>query len=379
MAYKLLFAAGGTAGHINPALAIADKFKSVFLDTEVLFIGTPDGMEARLVVKAGYPFTGVSLAGLQRSLSPKNFVRNAKAAYWLASSPVKLRRIIKEFAPDVVVGTGGYVSLPVLLAAHRLGIKTVNHESNSLPGLSTKALARTANYILTADEAAVSHISRKEKCIVTGNPLRANITVANRADCLTKLGLPDGITILSFGGSRGAESLSDAVAHLIGEERRIGNINHIHAYGTGREAAFLESLAKYGAVPDPDRTILGEYIYNMYTCYGAADLVIARSGAMTISELKAAGKASVLVPWSGAAENHQYFNAQSLVEKNAAALITDEELTPEKLCEVVLPLIAEREKLAEMGRNAAALMVPDSAGKIVSILLDLINKESPSL
>jgi UDP-N-acetylglucosamine--N-acetylmuramyl-(pentapeptide) pyrophosphoryl-undecaprenol N-acetylglucosamine transferase len=367
---RLLLAAGGTAGHINPALAVADKFREVFPDGAILFLGTPGSMEERLVTKAGYDFTAVRLAGLQRSFKPKDLARNVKAAVYLAKSATVIRGIIKDFHPDFAIGTGGYVSLPVIRAAAKLGIPSFNHESNSLPGLATKALSRYVTKMFVAHEDTIKHLPFPQKCMVTGNPLRGDIPMEDRDSARAKLALPKGLTILSFGGSKGSKPLNEAVCELIGWENTVGGINHIHAFGADHAAEWAALLKEKQIVPNPARTIIGEYIYNMYTCYSAADIIIARSGAMTQSELKAAGRASIQIPWSGAAENHQYYNALTMAQSKAAVMIEDKDLTPQRLLTAVQRLCAQPGKIKDMERAAAGMAAKDAAGLILSAMLD---------
>ncbi len=370
---KAVFAAGGTAGHINPALAIADKMKSLFPDTEILFIGTPNGLEARLVKKAGYEFRGVEMAGFQRSLSVKSIGKNFKGRYYyLISAKKQVKKILKEFKPDIVIGTGGYVTGTVLTQSAALGIKTVTHESNSYPGMATKMLAKKADKVLLATEDAMKYLSSTERCIVTGNPLRSNIEIEERKAARERLGLPEGFTILSFGGSLGANRITEAVAELIAWEQKKGGINHIHSYGGNWRDKFYNSLQESGAVEDKTRHIFKDYIDNMYTCICAADLIICRAGAMTITELTAIGRPAILVPYPNAAENHQYYNALTLSNANAAILIEDKDLTKARLVEEVSDLYDDRERLALMEDNAKKSSQNNAADKIMSEIIDLL-------
>lgn len=373
---KVIFAAGGTAGHINPALAIADKIKQVFPDTEILFIGTPNGMESRLVVKAGYAFRGVEMAGFQRGISARNAFRNVKAAYcYLISAKMAVRKIIKEFKPDLAVGTGGYVTATVIGQAAAMGIKTVTHESNSYPGMATKMLSDKADKVLLAGEDAKKHLKTTDRCVVTGNPLRTNIPIEERDAARKKLGLPEGFTILSFGGSLGANKITESVAALIAWEQKTGGINHIHSYGNKNRDIFMDALKECGVREDKERLDIREYIDNMYTCMCAADLIISRAGAMTITELTEIGRPSILVPFPAAAENHQYYNAMSLVNENAAVLIEDKELTKERLVEEVARLYNDRERLAQMGANAAKMKRSNAADKILAEIIELVGED----
>ncbi len=370
---RVILAAGGTAGHINPALAIADKIKTVFPESEILFVGAPDGMEATLVKKAGYNFRSFKMAGLQRKISVNNLIRNAKAAYYYITARSNAKKLLKEFRPDVVIGTGGYVSAPVLLSAARLGIKTATHESNSLPGVTTKLLSKNVDRVFVVDEAAKNRLPVQENAIVTGNPLRNNIPIEERNEARKRLGLPDGLTILSFGGSLGANKITEAVVELLKWESEVGGINHIHGYGgNGRE--MFDGLMEKEGVKRTDRMILKEYIDNMYTCMCAADIIVSRAGAMTLTELKAIGRASVLIPFPQAAENHQYYNALSMAESGAAILIEDKDLEKTKLRELITELSADIPKIREMEKSAAALGSANAADVIVSRIIDLIGE-----
>ena len=376
---RAIFAAGGTAGHINPALAIADKVKSVFPETEILFVGTPSGMEARLVTKAGYNFTAVEMAGFQRRISVRNIGRNFKAAYcYLISAKMKVRKILKDFKPDVVIGTGGYVTGTVLGQAAAMGIKTVTHESNSYPGMATKMLAKKADKVLLATEDAKKHLNTDERCVVTGNPLRSNIPIEERESARKRLGLPDGFTVLSFGGSLGANRITEAVAELIAWEGKKGGINHIHSYGGKGKELFYDALDSSGAVEDKTRHIFKDYIDNMYTCMCAADLIISRAGAMTVTELTAIGRPAILVPYPNATENHQYYNALTLSNAHAAILIEDKDLTRARLVDEVSKLFADRQRLELMEENAKKSARNKAADVILTELIDLLGEDKMS-
>ena len=376
---RAIFAAGGTAGHINPALAIADKVKSVFPETEILFVGTPSGMEARLVTKAGYNFTAVEMAGFQRRISVRNIGRNFKAAYcYLISAKMKVRKILKDFKPDVVIGTGGYVTGTVLGQAAAMGIKTVTHESNSYPGMATKMLAKKADKVLLATEDAKKHLNTDERCVVTGNPLRSNIPIEERESARKRLGLPDGFTVLSFGGSLGANRITEAVAELIAWEGKKGGINHIHSDGGKGKELFYDALDSSGAVEDKTRHIFKDYIDNMYTCMCAADLIISRAGAMTVTELTAIGRPAILVPYPNATENHQYYNALTLSNAHAAILIEDKDLTRARLVDEVSKLFADRQRLELMEENAKKSARNNAADVILKEIIELLGEDKMS-
>ena len=368
---RVILAAGGTAGHINPALAIADKIKMLFPDAVIKFVGAQGGMEERLVKKAGYDFTSFKMAGLQRKLTPHNIKRNIQAVHYYITAKGDAHKLLKEFAPDVAIGTGGYVCAPVITAAAKMGIKTAVHESNSLPGITTAMLSKHVDKVLVSNEDVISHLSRKDNCVITGNPLRSNIPIEDRSAAREKLGLPEGMTIVSFGGSLGANKISEAVVSMLKWEQECGDINHIHSFGGNGRDMFNGLLKDHGIEPG-ERFRALEYIDNMYTCLCAADLVISRAGAMTLTELKAVGRASILIPFPQAAENHQYYNALTMSRNNAAILIEDKDLTPERLLSEVKALYNDRERLRGMGEAAASLNIPNATDLVVSNILDLV-------
>ena len=369
---NVAFAAGGTGGHINPALAIADKLKEVFPDTNILFIGSPDGLEAKLVKKAGYDFAPVKMAGIQRKLTPHNIKLNFQAVHYYLNAGKCIRKIFDGFSPDLVIGTGGYVTGTVLKTALKCKIKTALHESNSLPGVSTKMLASKADLVMLGTEDAKKHLSECKRCVVTGNPLRNNIPIEEKSAARKRLGLPDCLTILSAGGSQGASRINEAVVHLLAYEQKKGNINHIHGYGKHGKDTFMQSLAENGVDPNNEHFIIREYIDNMYTCMCASDLIITRAGAMTLTELMAIGRASILIPYPYAAENHQYYNALTLQNANAGRIIDDKELTGAVLIDTVTKLADDHELLKLMSENAAKLSKHDAAGVILREITDLM-------
>lgn len=369
---RAIIAAGGTAGHINPALAIADKIMSVFPESQILFIGSPNGMEAKLVKKAGYDFAPMKIAGFQRKLSLTNIKRNVQAAHYYINAKPAAKKIITEFKPDICIGTGGYVCAPVLKVAVKLGIKTVTHESNSYPGITTKMLSDQVDKVLVGSADCIKYLKDEKRCVVTGNPLRNNIPIEEKNAARERLGLVDGFTILSFGGSLGANRINDAVAELIKWEEKVGGINHIHAFGGNGKETFLKKLEDGGVDTKASRLMLKEYIDNMYTCMCAADLIISRAGSMTLTETIAIGRASILVPYPYATENHQYYNAKTLADANAAILIEDKELTGAWLIETVNKLNNNRARLELMSENCARLRTNDAQGEILSQIIDLL-------
>jgi UDP-N-acetylglucosamine--N-acetylmuramyl-(pentapeptide) pyrophosphoryl-undecaprenol N-acetylglucosamine transferase len=283
---------------------------------------------------------------------------------------VASKKIITDFKPDIAVGTGGYVTAPVLRTAAKLGVKTVAHESNSLPGMATKLLARTADKVFVSSPDTLKYLPT---AIITGNPLRSDFkAVESRAAASESLKLSGSMTILSFGGSLGANKITEAVIDLLKWEQD-KDINHIHAYGGNGKSIFDGLLVKNGISPNPSRHLFAEYLHNMYTCMAAADLVICRAGSMSQTELKAFGRASVQIPWSGAAENHQYFNAKTMADAGAAIMIRDDEISAAKLIEVARRLYNDRLQIRLMEEKAREMSTPNAAGLIVSEMLDLLS------
>ena len=373
---RVLIAAGGTAGHINPALAIAAHLKERHPDTEIAFAGRREGMEYGLVEKQGYPFYHIEVQGIQRSLTPHNIMRNIKALWYLSSAGRKSRKILRDFGPDLVIGTGGYVSGPIVLSAAKQGIPTAIHEQNAFPGVTNKILAKQVDLVFAAMPDAVEKLGAPHKTIVTGNPVRPEILRADRDSARKKLGVrPDQICLLSFGGSLGARTINQVTAELAAWHiREKKDFYHIHATGSYGVELFRTLCEERGILGDPHLRV-SEYIDDMATCLAAADLVISRSGAITISELAAAGRASILIPSPNVAENHQYYNALELARPGAAVLIEEKELTGEKLVKTVDRLTKEPSKLEQMGQIAHGCAHLNSLEKISVQLEKLMSQK----
>ena len=361
---KVLIAAGGTAGHINPALAMASVIRTHCPDAEIHFAGRRKGMEYGLVTKAGYAFHPIEVNGIQRRLTPKNVARNVVALYHLALSAPRANAILKEVQPDLVIGAGGYVSGPIVQAAARKGILTAIHEQNAFPGVTNKILAKSVDVVFAAMPDAVERLGAADKTVVVGNPVRAEIYTQDRTSARQALGLSaDRIMILSFGGSLGAQRVNEVVADLAQWELEQKNFYHIHATGSIEKDDFAKLSAQKKIDGDP-RFVIREYIDDMPRLLAAADLVISRAGALTLAEIAAMGRASVLIPSPNVAENHQYHNAMQLQKLGAAVVVEEKNLTGEKLIEIVDGLTRDPAKLMEMGVKAKALSQPDSLEKI---------------
>ena len=367
---KVLFAGGGTAGHINPALAIADYIKTRHPDAQISYIGTAEKLEAKLVPAKGYDFYTIKVAGFRRSLSPKAILHNISAVKLAATSMMSAKKIIKKINPDIVIGTGGYVSGPVLKAAQKLGLKTAIHEQNAFPGVTTKMLAPNADKVMLAMGEAKKYLKLNKEPVVTGNPIRSELLSIDRKTARQKLGLGEKPLILSFGGSLGARRINEAISDVIKWHNGTNKFYHIH--GTGK-VGYEDMLANLNGTELCDDIKIREYIDDMDVCMAAADLVICRAGAITLGELQACGKPSILIPSPYVAENHQYHNALTLKKDGAAELIEEKDLTGQSLINMVDSLFADSDKLCKMATAAKENAIVDTNERIYKIIMELLS------
>lgn len=368
----ILFAGGGTAGHINPALAIAAHIKSRHPDAKISFIGTPNRLEARLVPEAGYDFYTIEVEGFQRSLSPKNIKRNISAAYKAVKSSGNAKKLLKKLQPDVVVGTGGYVSGPVLREAAKLGLKTAIHEQNAYPGITNKMLANKVDKVMLAMPDAKERLGMKGEPVITGNPVRESVMNMDKAAARAALGLDGRPMILSFGGSLGARIINETAADVLAWHWESGKYYHYHGAGKAGYEAMKKLLDEKGVDLSRASTVrFSEYISDMDLCMAAADLVICRAGAITLSELQIQGKAAILIPSPYVAENHQFHNAMTLKNMGAAEVIEEKELTGEKLVGEVKRLLEDPDTLRTMGEKAKASAITDVHARIYDVIMEL--------
>lgn len=371
---KYLISCGGTGGHINPGLAIAGIIAEHDKEAEFLFVGTPDGMEATLVPAAGYRMEFVESAGFQRSFSPENVKRNLKAVHYLAHAGGHARKIVREFQPCLAIGTGGYASGPVIRAAQQCGIPTAVHEQNAFPGVTNKLLARKAKAVMVTFAEAEQYFPKGTNVVMTGLPVRGSMTKVNREQARRQLGFRDGMLIVSFGGSQGAKCLNDMMPELMQWHLESDmEINHIHAYGKHGRDTMPDALKERG-IADDKRLRVTEYIHDMDICLAAADLVISRAGASTLSELEAVGRASVLIPYPAAAENHQYYNAMVLGKAGAAVVIEQKDLTLDGMKQHITELYHDPEKRLAMHQRAGALFLTDTNDRIWKVIEEIRQK-----
>lgn len=365
---RVLFTGGGTAGHINPALAVAGYLREQEPDTKILYVGNRGGMEERLVPRAGYEMAFITISGFQRRLSFKNLMKNLRTVERIFTATAETKRIIKDFAPDVCVGTGGYVSGPVIREAAKLGVPSVIHESNAYPGVTTKLLSKQVHTVLLAVPDAKKYFDESVRTVITGNPVRGEVLRMDREQARKELGLDSRPLVLSFGVSLGAAMLNRAAAYMLAESAKSGKYQHIHGYGQN-DPMFLEELSEYGLdLPKNPQIRVLDYIHNMPTCLAAADLVISRAGAMTLSEIEAKGKASILIPSPNVAENHQFHNAMALVKRGAGEIIEEKDLTGEALWKKVEKILSDPERLKSLGENAQKMDILDANNRIYKVI-----------
>ena len=368
---KILFAAGGTGGHINPSLAVAGYIREHYPDAKILFAGTPNKMEATLVPAAGFDFTPIELSGFQRDMSLQGIKDNIVTVKKLLKALPRAKQIVKDFEPDVAIGFGGYVSGPVIRAAAKLGVPTAVHEQNAFPGVTNKMLAKKVDRVMITTPAAQDYFKAKHPTVVTGLPVRGEMLRADRDLSRAELGVDGRPLILSMGGSLGAKAINDAVKHMILSRYKDKNCYYLHATGSNG-AGMIDELSKEIDLKENSHIMLREYINDMDRCMSAADLVICRAGASTISELQVMGKPSILIPYPYAAENHQYYNAKDLADNNAAILIEEKDLDGEKLTAIVDLLISNMDKLKQFGENAKKMAVTDASERITNCICEIV-------
>lgn len=373
---KFLFVAGGTGGHINPAVAVASEIKRLYPNAEILFVGTKNRMETKIVPAAGFRIKTVEMNGFSRKFSWDGIKSNIKTAVLTLKSSGEAKKILKEFSPDVVVGFGGYVTGPVLRTAAKMGISTCIHEQNAFPGVANKALAKMVDKVMLTSPEAEKYMKCKNVPVVTGLPVRRQILQADRNSARLKLGVKnDEMLVLSMGGSLGANAINTAVVGMLTELHREKNIRFIHA--TGQYGKWVPEKLRENNVPFGDGTNidLREYINDMDVCLPACDLVISRAGASSISEISALAKPSILIPSPNVAENHQFHNANTLAQDGGAVLIEEKNLTPEILSATVKNLKDNRQKLDEISINAAMKAKTNALSEICKIVIALAEKK----
>ncbi|NLW45544.1 MAG: undecaprenyldiphospho-muramoylpentapeptide beta-N-acetylglucosaminyltransferase [Syntrophomonadaceae bacterium] len=359
---RVIMTGGGTGGHIYPALAIARGIMDRWPRAKIIFVGTREGMEKDIVPESGFEFRTISAKGLNRS----SLVKAASSALKVPIGFWQARNIIKEFNPDVVVGTGGYVSYPVVLAAGIMQFKTVIHEQNALPGLANRALGKRADRIMLTFPEAAAYFP-EDKTTVTGLPVRPEILTATRREAASFFALKeDRFTLVVFGGSRGAQRINRAVEGLV-EQLSANGIQLIWITGEQHYATIQESIVSRGNI---DNVRIYPYLFNMELALAMADLAVCRAGAATLSELAVRGVPAILVPYPYAAENHQEKNARYLEKKGAALVIIDEFLDQQTLAAKINELLNNKFRLLRMGQ----IMKNEGRPRALEDILDIIEE-----
>ena len=375
---NVIFTCGGTGGHINPAIAVANMWKERYPDSNILFIGAVGGMEEQLVPKAGYVLKTLPGGGLSRSLSFAGIKKNLKVMYNLVDSVNKCKRIIKEFRADIVVGTGGYASFPALMAAGMLKIPSCVHEANAVPGLTTRLAERWASKILVCFPQSAQYYKDQSKVQVVGMPVRREFIFNKKQDCREELQLDERPVILSTFGSLGAKVMNEMTADMLALEKADGYpYQHIHAVGKfGWE--WLPKLVEDKGVDtkNNDSVFLKEYIYNMPTVMAAADIVISRAGGSSCNEIAAAGIPCILIPSPNVTANHQEKNARALEEQGAAIVILEKDCTAEAVLEKIKQLLDDRDAYQKMREALLGIAVPDSAERMCAIMEELTSAKT---
>ncbi len=368
---KVLLSGGGTGGHVYPAIAIANKIKEENPEAEIIFVGTEKGIESEIVPKYGYELKTVTVQGFKRKIDFDNVKRVFKLFKGLEQS----RKIVKKFKPDVVIGTGGYVSGPVLFNSAMNKVPTIVHEQNSFPGVTNKILSKMVTKVLTSFED--SHVrfpeESRNKLVLTGNPVRKEILVSKKNVSRRKLGIQeDKKMILCYGGSGGSRKINDSMKLVI---RNLVNEDVAFIYATGKNfyESFMNDIADLELKPYQK---VVPYLEDMATALAACDVVIGSAGAISLAEITALGKPSIIIPKAYTAENHQEYNAKSVESKGAGIAILEKNLTPETLNETVFKLLGDRELLVDMANASKEIGKPEAIDIIYKEVMEVYNRKN---
>ena len=370
---RVIFTCGGTAGHVNPAIALAQMIAEKNPEAEFLFVGAERGLEKDLVPKAGYDFRTVHISSFHRSFKPKEIKHNLVSLCNLVRSPGEARAILKEFQPDAVIGTGGYASFPVVKAAAKMGIPTAVHESNMVPGLTTEMLEPFADRVMVGFESCRKHYKHPDKVLVTGTPVRGDFFALTKEEAKRKLGVDDGRPlIVSFWGSVGASGMNRQMADFLALEAAKEPFHHIHGAGKGGYPQIMALLKEKGVDLEQHPSLqVREYIYDMAPVMRAADLVICRAGASTISELTALGVPALIVPSPYVTNNHQEKNARALEEAGGAAVLLEKDSSGQALFQAACAILHDGARRADMEKAMASLGIRDATERIYQVILDI--------
>ena len=370
---NLIFTCGGTAGHINPAIAVANMMQERYPDCRILFIGATGHMEEKLVPQAGFELKCLPGSGLSRKLNLAGIKKNLYAVKCVLDAVKSCKNIYREFKPDAVIGTGGYASFPALFAAQTMGIPTCVHEANAVPGVTTKLAASKANRVLVAFEESVQYYKNPSKVEVVGMPVRREFIYTTREEARKELGLEGHVVISAF-GSLGAKVMNETMADMMPMEQKDHfPFHHIHATGTFGKDWMPKRVHDNGVDWENCPSIdIREYIYNMPTLLAAADVVIGRAGSATCNEIAASGTPCILIPSPNVTNNHQEKNARVLENGGGAIVVLEKECTPEKIYGLVTELLSDENRRKEMGRSLHEMVRLDSTERICDIVEEII-------
>ena len=367
---RVIIAAAGTGGHINPGIAIANKIKEKQPNSDIIFIGTNRGLENDLVPRAGYKLRKIEAYGLSSKIN----INNLKNIYRTWKSKADVKEIIQSFKPDVVIGTGGYICGPVITAAISQKVPTILHESNAFPGKSVRFLSSKVDKVLVSFEDAKKRLMSAKKIVLTGTPTKIRKKEVNKKEILKNLGLDETLpTVLVFGGSQGASSINEAIIHMI--------LNHMNekyqlVWATGPkqfDSIKLTLEANKMSMKHVYHAEVSPYIYNMEEMMNVADLIVCRSGAMTITEISIVEKPAIFIPFPYAAENHQEYNARVLEKLGAAKIILNKNLTAESLHQTIEEMIRDRDKMKMMGQLGKKVAIENVEDRIYHEIMDVIH------
>lgn len=369
---KFILTCGGTAGHINPALAIAGKLRELLPDSEFLFIGAEGKMEMELVPREGYEIRGLKITNISRGKSLEAVKHNIETLRNVAHSTHEAKSIIRDFKPDAVIGTGGYVCFPVLTAAHELGIPTAIHESNAVPGLTTKLLAERVDRVMVGFADSRSAYKHPDRVLVTGTPVRGEFDTLTKSQAKAELGIdPDMPLVVSVWGSLGAAHMNKIMGELITLLGTTPEFHLIHSVGSRYFEGFMEKLNADAPDYESRGADVRKYIYDMPRVMAAADIILCRAGASTLSELAYMGKPVIIVPSPNVTNNHQEKNARVLEKAGGARVLLEGEFDAASLLDDVKALLADKARLDEMSAAMRSLAVPNATEKIAEVVLDL--------
>lgn len=373
---NLIFTCGGTAGHINPAIAVANLMKERHPDVNILFIGAEGHMEEKLVPQAGYALRCLPGSGLSRAVNLAALKKNLYAVRCVLGAVGTCKNIIRDFKPDAVIGTGGYASFPALYAAQSLGIPTCVHESNAVPGLTTKMAARRADRVLVAVEESIPYYRHPEKVEVVGMPVRQEFIYTKQEEARKKLGLDSRPLVVSAFGSLGAKVMNETMAEVFKLEQDAGfPFRHIHATGSFGWKWMPDLVKEKGVdLSQADSIDMREYIYDMPTVMAAADVIISRAGASTLNEIGVSGTPDILIPSPNVTNHHQEKNAHVLSDREAAVLMLEEDCTPQKMFEEITDLLADENRRRNMIQKLHEMVRLDSTERIGDIVEALVKE-----